>query len=231
MATPPTLVNSYTTVFDTTAITKTMSVTTQAGDVVVVIGAADNDDNSFLTPTGNSITYTQKQYVHIGGQSFSDAAIWTGTDATGGTNWTLSLSRDSTNNKWGAACLVFRGSGGVGASNKDNQASGSPSLGLTTTQDNSAIVVIDDDWNAASGTSRTWRTVNSITPTSGNGLEYAYFDGSTGPSHTVYGAYYNDAGAAGSKTVGLSTPSQKYSIAAVEIKGATFGIPVMWVRT
>jgi hypothetical protein len=90
--------------------------------------------------------------------------------------------------------------------------SGAPSLSITTTQDNSAIVVANGDWNATDGASRTWRTAGS------SATENTYFRDST--RYTAYGAYHADAGTAGGKTVGLSAPGgQKYSIIAVEVKG------------
>lgn len=221
--TPPTFVASYASVFNTSTTPKTVSVTTQAGDVVVVYAVLENGNAtgfSATTPSGNSITFTSQQQVHIN-NSWTDVGIWTGTDATGGTSWTLSLSASGLSGQhWGVGCMVFRGSDGIGVSNKANASAAAPSVSLTTTQDNSAIVVVSGDWDADDGSSRTWRTVNSITPTNGNGLEKTYsFDSGV---YTAYAAYYNDAGAAGSKTVGLTAPSsQTYSIAAVEIKGTT----------
>ena len=225
--TPPTLVNSYTSTYTSGASPKTVSVTTQAGDVVVVYGGCANGSGAFGAISGNSISWTQQQLVDID-TNWAEAVIWTGTDATGGTNWTLSVAH-SNSLHYGVTALVFRGSDGIGASNSTST-TGAPSLGLTTTQDNSAIVVINSDWDADDGSLRTWLTVNSITPTSGNGLEITYVQ--DGSSYTVYGAYWNDAGTAGSKTVGLSAPNaQKYSIAAVEVKGTTYvdpAIPLMW---
>lgn len=186
----------------------------------MVYAAAENGVNAFSTPTGNSISFTLSASIHVD-TNWSDVSIWTGIDATGGTNWTLSLSRTAQNQHYGLTCMVFRNASGIGATNSNrNGTSQAPSLNLTTTQDNSAIVVINADWNANDGASRTWNTVNSITPTSGNGFETTYVRDAG--FYTVYGAYYNDAGTAGSKTLGLSAPStQQYSIAAVEVKGST----------
>lgn len=228
---PPTFVNSYTSVYNSGATPRTVSVTTQAGDVVVVIAAAENGIDAFSTITGNSISWTLSANFHSD-TNWCDVAIWTGTDSAGGTNWTLSVSRTVGSQQFGITALVFRSSGGIGATNSTNVSGAAPSLGLTTQQDNSAIVCVDADWNAGSGSSRTWRTINSITPTSGNGLEKVYYDGSTPGTYTVYGAYWNDAGTAGAKTVGLTAPStQKYSIAAVEVKGtvAAAAMPLMWI--
>jgi hypothetical protein len=93
-------------------------------------------------------------------------------------------------------------------------ATGAPSLNLATTQADSAIVVANADWFALDGSSRTWRTG------AGPPTELSYARGSA--SYTVYAARHANAGAAGSKTVGLSAPGgQKYSLAAVEIKGSS----------
>ena len=229
MATPPTFVNSYQSAWNSNTTPKTASVTTQAGDVVVVCGVSENETAGFTTISGNSISFTQQQFIQTSG--YTTAIVWTGTDAAGGTSWTLSVANNSSTN-FGFVCYVFRGSGGIGASNKNNASSGTaPSVGLTTTQDNSAIVTIAGDWLAGTGSSRTWLTINSITPTAGNNLERAYYDGSTPGTYTVYSAYWNDAGTAGAKTVGMSAPNQKYSIIAIEVKGnATVPpMPLMWI--
>src|SRR5690606_35554828 len=72
------------------------------------------------------------------------------------------------------------------------------------------VVVAVADWNATSAGSRTWRTVGSAA------TEVTY---SANTHYTVLIGYHADAGAAGSKTAGLSSPSLKYSIIAVEVLG------------
>jgi hypothetical protein len=204
--------------------------------VVVVYGGTADDNTGIATPTGNSITFNLEKSITISdGGSQSGAYIWTGTDSAGGTNWTLSAARSGSNDHWGMTCLVFRASDGVGNSNKNfTTTSGAPSVSLTTASDNSAIVAFNADWLTGDGTTRTWRTINSITPTAGNNLERTYvFDN---PQFTLYGAYWNDAGTAGAKTVGMTTPSgQKFSIVTVEIKGHTAAAPavtasVSWLK-
>lgn len=216
----PTFVASYSSAYSTTTTPKTLSVTTQAGDVLVVYGGVENGNTDLSSPSGNSISFTLQQSVAING-SWANAYIWAGTDTTGGTNWTLSCTVTDAW-QWGFTCLVFRNSDGIGASSAANASSGNPAAAITTTQANSALVAFNADWNVVNGSSRTWNTINSITPTNGNGLErdYAFVS-----SHwTSYGAYWNDVGASGSKTVGLSAPAgQKWSIVGVEVKGSTPG--------
>jgi len=211
----PTFIASYSTVYNTAGTNKTTSVTTQAGDTLIVYGGGDTDGTNPIvlsTPTGNGVSLTLLQSIAVANRS--SAFIWSGTDTTGGTNWTMSCDGNINGPVWGFTCVVFRNSGGSGNSNSLGTF-GAPTLGLTTTQNNSAIVVFNNDYTPLDGASRIWDTVNGITPTSGNGLELTYnFNGNI----TVYGAYYNDAGVAGTDTVGLSAPTgQTYSIVAAEV--------------
>lgn len=211
----PTFAGSYSSSYTTTTSTKNVSVTTQAGDIIVVYGGGENQTVTLSTPTGNSLSFTLQQSVVT--TSFASAYLWTATDSTGGSNWTLSCT-SSGGGQWGFTCYVFRGSLGIGSSSKANVATSAPTLTFSTTSNYSALVAFNSDWNAQNGSTRTWRTVNSITPSSGNGYEidYAFSSG----VWTAYGAYYPNAGAAGSVNVGLTVPSnQTWSLIAVEVLG------------
>lgn len=220
MATPPTFVGEYESTWTTTSsgTAKTASVTVSTGDLLVIGGVTEQQGVTIGTPTGGGLTYTLRQST-TGLVNYCITYVWTAPCPAGQT-FTLSLTSGGGSGLWGWNALQFGSNGGVGASSKTNANNAAPSLGLTTTGDNSAIVCFNGDWNAADGTSRTWRTVNSITPTSGNGLERTYFRDSS--FYTTYGAYWSDAGATGAKTVGLSAPStQKYAVVAVEVLGTT----------
>ena len=216
----PTFINSYNTVYNTTTSPKSVSVTTQAGDILVVCAGDAGSTGTLGTPSGNSVSFNLEQHVFVDSQ-WSQAKVWTGTDTTGGTNWTLQVTHTSSA-QWGFTCYVFRNAAGIGASSKTNVSGATPSLDITTTRANSAVVVLNIDWDAQDGSSRTWRTVNSITPSSANGLERAYYYGSG--IYTFFSALYDNAGSVGAKTVGLTAPgSQKYSIIALEILGSVTG--------
>lgn len=228
MATPPTFVAEYETSYSSTGSAKTVSVTCADGDVLVCAGFTD--DGGFFTlgtPTGHSgfswSLGALPRSVLV--TNYCGLYIWTAVVGAGqGQTFTCSIT-PSGSNFWGYNVLRFSGSDGVGASAKTNVASGAPSLALTTTSDNPAIVAFNGDWVPVDGASRTWRQINSITPTAGNGMERTYNFNSS--FTTYYGAYWSDCGAAGAKTTGLSAPSgQKYSVIAVEIKGATSGVTV-----
>lgn len=221
MATPPTLVTEAEGTWSHTGTSETIAgVNTgaAAGRALVVLAASADSPQTVSNPTGGSLTYTLAQSNVIG--SNSNTYAWTAIPSANQT-FSLGLTGSSNGNPWSANVLTFSGSDGVGASSKSN-GSGGPTLNITTTADNSAICVIVADWNAASGATRTWRTVNSIAPSAGNGHEKTYF--TDGANYSVYGAVYPDAGTAGVKTVGLSAPTgMKYTIIAVEIKGTASG--------
>lgn len=220
MATPPSLISS-TQILDTTTSPKTTgSIAVQAGDIIEVRGWTGDGAVNLSTPVTSGQTYVLQNSVVVA--SFSAEYCWTTTAVSSG-NITVQLTRSAGTTEFGGVVLIWRGSAGVGACTKTNISGAAPSLAITTTGANSALSCSNTDWNAVDGTStRVWRTVNSITPTAGNGLE-KIFDFLSG-KYTTYAAIWNDAGAAGAKTVGLSAPSaQKYSIIALEILAAASG--------
>lgn len=220
MATPPTFVAEYEVAPSVVAAgARTVSVTVGVGDVLAIYGLTESNTYTLATPTGGGLTYTLQQSVVV--VDYCTCYMWTAISASSQT-FTLSITMAGGTGYWGYSALRFSGSDGVGASTKTNVLSGGPSLALTTGTDNAAIVVGSGDWNAVDGASRTWRTINSVTPTAGNNLERTYARDSS--RATFYGAYWSDAGTAGSKTTGISAPTgQKYSIIAVEIKGTAGG--------
>jgi hypothetical protein len=215
----PTFVTDYASAFNSAA-DKTASVTTAVGDVLAILAAGENGGANIQLPTGGTGTYVNRETTQPtnGGR----AEVRADTASAGITAQTYTLTQTSGGSvEWfGFDCLRFSGSDGIGASEFDiDNADAAPSLDIVTTQDNSALVVVVCDWNARDGTTRTWRTVNGTAPSVGNGFERVYFRDSA--HYAVYIAYYPDAGAAGTKTVGLTTPSDMLaSVAVVEIKGS-----------
>lgn len=225
MATPPTFVSftdsdrGWVSSFAAGTVYTISSVAVQTGDLLVLVGGGEGGDRAFGTPAGGGLTYTQQQKPNTDNDgSHTQAYIWTAT-ASSTTSVTITATSNGTNGgEHGIACYVWRNSGGLGNS-AGNEASGTaPSLALTTLGDNSAIVLFNADWNATDGTTRTWRTINSVTPTAGNGAEKIYQRDAA--SWAVYSGYWSDAGAAGSKTTGLSAPTgQTGNTVVIEVKG------------
>lgn len=212
----PAFVTSYGNVYNNNTTPKTASATAANGDVLVVLGGTENGNATVSTPTGGTgITWTSR-----GSQPASPTNVESYCAAfscsPSAQSWTLSVARSGSAVNWGWSGLRFSGSDGIGAaSGSDNgTGSGTPSWNITTTGDNSAICVIVVDWNAADGASRTYPTVNGAAPT-----EVTYFRNSN--AYTVYVFYYADAGTAGSKTVGVSSPGgQRWVGIAVEVLGS-----------
>lgn len=199
-------VSSWTTTSSSTKSTASFSV--QAGDVLVAYGMTA-DASITESVSGGSLTWTPRISDETVG--YGASYEWTATAPSNATI-TVTFTRTSGSNEFGGDVLQFRNSSGIGASSIAH-GSGAPSLGLTTTEAHSAVVVASVDWNAVSGSSRTWRTgAGALTETS-------YFFSSGG--YTGYGGYHADAGSPGAKTVGLSAPTgQQYATAAIEVKGS-----------
>jgi hypothetical protein len=217
----PTLTASYVVAsWDVTTGTQTVTVTTAAGDHLVVFGITEDAGTTLNTPSGNGLTYTLARSATT---PFTTAAYaWTAVDAVGGSSWTLTVTRSAgSGTRFGVVVFRFANGNGFDASNVGSNATNSaPSVSLTTAAANSAVAWANGDWTASDGTSRTWRTVNGITPTAGNGDETVYFRNAA--VYTVYAGYWPDAGAAAANSYGLSAPSaQAWSGITVGVKGVT----------
>lgn len=216
---PAPILISYTatSTFITTTTPKTVSITVKTGDIIVVAGVSEAADATLSTPTDTVNTYAAQETVDSAGTNEAVAMLWT-TTATTDASLTVSGARTGGAREYGFGVWVWRqGSIGAHASNGPNGGTaGAPSQALTTGAASSALCVAVADWNAADGTTRTWRTVNGAAA-----IENSYQRDAA--AYTIYLGYHPDAGVAGSKTVGLTAPStQKFSMVALEILGIPF---------
>ena len=215
----PTFVSYGASVFNVSTTPKTVAISVTAGDRIVVMSLAEsaNAGATNTAPTGGSETYTQVASLGTDGNS-ARAIAWTATAAST-QSYSVSCVRPCVNTSqlWGCMVWVLRDSDGFGAVGAPTVGSTSNSVALTTTQANSGLCVASSDWNAADGTTRTRRTINSST-----GSEDQYFRDSA--HYTVYAQRYTDPGAPGSVTAGYSAPTgQASAIIAVEVKGTAGG--------
>lgn len=214
----PTFIQEAETAWNVNTTPKTTaSFAVQVNDILVAIGVTADTSTTLSTPTnsGTALTWTLQQSIVV--SSYCSTYVWTTTASTA-ESITVSFARGGVSNLFGGNVLTFRGSDGVGASAKTNVTTGAPTLNITTTQANSAVVVVNGDWNAVDGATRTWRE------NAGSLTEVTYFRDSA--NYTVYGGYHSDSGATGTYAVGLSAPSgQAYSIIAVEVKGSAAAAP------
>lgn len=207
------------TVWNSTTTPKTTA-TIAANNLDILVAfeiIADNAATGSISDNGNAgtLTWTQKQVINVGSNCW--VSVWTASaTATTTTGLTVSFARTASAQFCGGGVYVFRNSAGGIGNTAQNHATGQPSVSLTTASNNSMVVCVSADW-AAVNSSRTWRTVNSITPSSGNGFEKTFFNQAS--QYTVYSSYYNNTGTAGANTYGLSAPTgQTYQTIAVEIK-------------
>lgn len=207
MATPPTLVASYGNATIGSS-TKTASVTVQAGDLIVVKAGTNNSGARISSVSGGGLTYTLQQSI-VGVTQQSCAYVWT---AVSPSSQTFTLTVTPSSAFFTFAAEVWRNHNGIGSSGKKT-ATSTTSLSLTTQGANSAITVLNADWNAVNGSTRTYLT------SAGAFTENGY---QTDPSWlTFYSGYHADAGAVGSKTVGMSAPSgQRPSLIVLEVLAA-----------
>lgn len=223
MTTPPTRVSFGASVFNTSTTPKTVSVTVQTGDILVVMSLGESSNSAAVNtaPTGGSLTYTQR--ATLGTSSATGRAIaWTA-PATSSTTFSVSAIAPATDGSlwWGVAVWVWRGSDGVGTIGAPTAGSTSNLVTLTTTGANSALAIGSADWAAKDGTTRTRRTINGST-----GTEQVYSRDSV--HWGTYAQDYGDTGAAGSVTGGYSAPTlQASAIIAVEVLGAAGGAPAI----
>lgn len=213
----PTLVATYASTYTSTNVDATASITNSTDDVLVCCAMTEDGNNVFSTPTGGTgLTWTLRQSYAI--TSHTGLYLWTAQATAGNTAQTLTCARDGSTFFGGFVVARFSGSSGVGNSAKQQLSTGAPQVAVTASQANSAMVAGIGDWNAVDGATRTWATINSITPASGSG-ELTYQRNAA--SATYYAACWSDVGATGSKTTGLSVPNSgmAWSIVAVEILG------------
>ena len=217
----PTFVGETETAWTNTDNFTTAAISVTAGEILVACfiiegyqPTAGNDDTYAITDTGTN-TWTSRQQVRV--NDYCVVEVWTAT-AAATTSITVTItqttqggSRDTLTK--GLNVLRFSGSDGIGASAKDNAATGDADVAITTTQANSAVVVAIGDWNAVDGVGRAYNTA-----TAGTFTEQSYFRDSA--KMTLYVGYYADASAAAAKTVGITDPNgTKFSCVAVEVKG------------
>lgn len=220
MATPPTFVSFGSAVMNTATTPKTVSVTVQTGDLLIVasVAAGANGGAVNTAPTGGSLTYAQ--LATLGTDLNKARAIAWSATATSSTTFNVSCVHPSTTSTgvfWGNLVWVWRNHSGVGTVGAPTVNSTSNLVTLTTASANSALSILSSDWNAIDGTTRTARTINGST-----GTEDLY--GRDSAQYAWYAQRYADCGAAGSVTGGYSAPTgQASAIIAVEIKGTAGG--------
>lgn len=172
-------------------------------------GVTASTPTNVVTSTGG-LTWTSRQENTTA--STGDVSISTAPVTSAG-DYTVTVTANQTN----ARTIIYAVTGHDeatfgGASNKASATSGSAQVSLTTTRENSLVIVAVGDFNAANGNGRSYRQPG-LTLT-----EDFYGDFGGG---AMYFAHSIRPGVSAG-TEGLLAPSgQAYGIAAIEIRGAT----------
>lgn len=215
MAAPTLVSTTHSTNFGVSSTAKsTPAVSWNAGDLIVVT-AITGDNTITLTnpPTATGLTFAILTGYPTNTASRMKHYVWQATAGAGGSQAIAATA--SIADFGGLSVRVWRNHNGVGAIGTPVQAQ---SITLTTTGANSAIDAAWSSWNQATG-ARTYLTTVA-TPT-----EDGYIDNGTYGTSGWF--YHPDAGAAGSKNVGLSAPTLANNLfTAIEILAAAAAAPL-----
>lgn len=218
----PAFQSSAQTAWDTTTSPKTVNVSCNAGDLVLVYGVTENSTTELQTPTGGGLTYTSA--AALGPSSgYTCLYLWWARTATTQTI-TFSVSVVSSSGRWGFGVMRWICPPGVGAVATNRPlTTGTGQISMLPQSNSCSVAYVQGDGNAISGASRTWNTVDAYTPTSGNGLERTYDRQAS--HYTIYAAYWPTVygtTAPEYELFGLSGPSgQLFSAIAAELLSNT----------
>jgi hypothetical protein len=197
----------------------TGSFNASAGDIIVACAMIVSNLTNPVTisdSTGGALTWTKRLEV-VPGVSELYVVVWTTTVGAAQTGMTITYTRSAaTSETWLTLAQLWRGATGIGVGNTAKFSAANAQVTLTGVGANSAIAFFSDD-NTAAGPSvaYTYATADAGTFTPGASMPTTSLF-----SYAFYGGYYADAGAAGTKVVGVTDPTaQVGSAAAIEILG------------
>lgn len=197
-------------------VAKTVSgVSVVTGDVIVVIAGSSTADCSYLTPDDGVNTYNLEEEA-LGQATQGHDVIWT---ATAASSTSLDIDLFGDNDPFGFIVAVFRDVT-IGASSQGAAFFTAPSWSLVTTADGSTIVALMTDWDSTDGSTRVYRTIDSITPVKDTASELL---SQPDTFLSAFAGMWEGIGAAGSKTVGMSAPTMRWSGVALELVDAGGG--------
>jgi hypothetical protein len=199
--TPPTYVTNYQcSDWTTTTTPKTAGEVALPNELLVHCVAGADGTATVSAPTGINTSWLLVDNLGAT-SSVARAAMWVNTLSSNVQSGTLSQARTAGVQPIGFSTVKFSNASIGNQVSGENTAGAAPSIPITTSAANSGILMIIVDWSATAG-SPTWRQVNGQNPTViVNGA------GTAGSTYVVWVAFYADAGAAGAKTVGMTSPS------------------------
>jgi trimeric autotransporter adhesin len=188
------------------------AVATNANDwLVVEYECEQSGATSAATPSGGGLTYNVPSGGDTGQVGANDGRViyWTAQDTAGHASLTVQIA-PAGSLLYRARLTVVRGSDGVGNSAATTGGTNAQTVSLGRQQDDSAVFMAVVDWSAGSITGLTWTPGGSTTASQiGTGATYMF-------------GRWDDSGAAGTATTGLSSPAHTTpSIVVLEMLGTT----------
>lgn len=191
----------------------TATVTWSTGDLVVVLGATDDNVNTLALQNVTGLTFSPVTGSPSNVASSAKVYGWSAIATAGGSS-ALTATVDGSTAARGLSVFVFSGSDGVGGVSVSGALDATTTQSLTRTGANSHVVQAWSDWNAVNDTTVTW------TPT-GETQRVAQF---VGGRATFFVANWGDQGASGSTNYGFSGFSGgDFSAITLEVLGTTAG--------
>ena len=189
----------------------TPAITWLSGDVVIVVGATEDNTTATLnTPTATGLTFSLVLATNTANNC--KIYVWSATAGANGSQAVAATRADANSKMRGIAAYVYRGSDGVGNTGTIvSDATTNAVISLVRAGDNSAVVVIMGDWTPVNDTAVT------ANPSSGGTVRGIV----NSAGATLYSASWTDQGAAGTSSYGIGsyTATPLWAGIAVEIKG------------
>jgi hypothetical protein len=208
---PPNYIASATSVAFNSSTTprSTGNLTGLVNDVLVSLMASEED---VISTTGTNVQLIGRRNVNVAGGCGLD--IRSGTVTTAATV-SASMARGTPVKTFGGHLLQYRDTDGVGASAVKTTVDATATINLTTTRDNSDVLVVIGDWSAGGFTTPVYR------PSGYEGTITELEKYHNAAAYTCYVVRYANVGAAGAKTFGLSSgySGTAFTLAAIEVLG------------
>lgn len=201
----------------------TPTVTWQTDDLVVVLGATEDNSSARLdTPTATGLTFSAVPSTPTNTINNVKLYAWTARAAANGSSAVTATRGDSDTQARGIAVFVYRGSDGIGNTSIATGLGSTTTQSLTRSQANSAVVQVMGDWGAGNDVTVTW------TPNGQTQRIAQYISGTA----TFFAANWGDQGSTGTTSYGFSAGNASaMSAMTLEILGTSGGgaaIPVSY---
>lgn len=193
----------------------TPALTWSSGDVVVCVGATeDNSAATLQTPTATGLTFSALSGFPSNSASHTKLYAWSATAGAGGTQAVSANAGEVAVKARGIACFAVTGSDGIGTIAIQGSSGSTTTQSLARGFDNSAVIQVMGDWSATTDVTVSWTPAGFTQRVASN----------VSGAATFFAASWPDQSTAGTTSYGFSAGAgTDYSVATIEIKGTGGG--------